>query len=277
MSLKSVWFEPVAILKQFLQLILARQSLHMSTVSGTFKDKDFGLPPCSDMFSVIFCFLVYAFYVIPLGESAGGPMEWFGSISCGKMLLSATNFLLHLSYYFIKANLCLFCRKNQILDIQCSSISRWPSVHLCCWWEAAKERLKSSGNILRNSMARHLLFTLCTPSVPSPGKGFQISPGNPSQNLQHILVPDASHSRILKTITQTTKDPEVELCTVPKCDGAVGASWNCQITPEPLSCGWLYHSLFTMRIKGLITLFQVDIPLFPAFLKALSILTWSQI
>lgn len=135
---------------------------------------------------------------------------------------------------------------------------------------SAKQRLElSSGNILRNSMASPLPFTLCTPSAPSPGKGLEISSENPHQNLQHALVPDARYSRILKAITQTPKDPEGGLCTVSNCDGAASASQNCKVTPEPLSCDWLYHSLFTMRSRVL-TLFQANAPLFPAFLKALS-------
>lgn len=92
-------------------------------------------------------------------------------------------------------------------------------------------------------MGRHLPFTLCTPSVPSPGKWLQISLGNHSLSLQHNLVPVVSCSRILKAITQTPKDPEGELCTVSKGDSAAGTSGNCQVTPGPFSCGCLVLSL----------------------------------
>lgn len=129
-------------------------------------------------------------------------------------------------------------------------------------------------------MARHLPFTLCAPTVQSPGKGFQISLGNHSQNLQHILVPDASCSRTLKAITQTPKDPEGGLCTVSKCGADAGASWNCLVTPGPLSCDCLVVSLTVHQeesgVESLVSGGQANVPLFPPFLKALFVPRWSQ-
>lgn len=188
---------------------------------NTPRGKDFGLPPCCDTFSVIFCFLVYAFYVIPLRECVGVPVEWFGPVYWRKMFLSATNFLLHLNYYFVLRkgkNMSLLREELKFGTSSVVAYSWWPSVLLMgsC---TTKQGLKlNSGNILQNSTASHLLFRVCIPSVPPPCKGLQISLWNQSRNLQHIFVPDANYSRILKAITQTPEDPEGGLYMVSICD-----------------------------------------------------------
>lgn len=142
---------------------------------------------------------------------------------------------------------------------------------------SAKQTLGlSSGNILGNSMASHWLFTFCTPSVPSPGKGLQISLGNHSQNLQHSLVPDASYSRILKAIPQTPKVPEGGLCSLQMwccCRGTTELPGHAR-SPQLWLC--LCQPLFTMKNQGLRTWFQANVPLFPAFLKARFLPRWSQ-
>lgn len=89
---------------------------------NTPRGKDFGLPPCCDMFSVIFCFLVYAFYVIPLRKCVGVPVEWFGPVCWVKMFLSATNFVLHLNYYLVLHKYVSFEGGTEIWHIQCSGI-----------------------------------------------------------------------------------------------------------------------------------------------------------
>lgn len=125
-----------------------------------------------------------------------------------------------IALYFNKAKIHLFWDRNWNLARPVSwhiLMTLCPSVSLMGNCTTKQSRKLNSGIIPRNSTASHLLFT-CIPSVPSPCKGLQISLGNPSQNLQHILVPDANYSIILKAITQTRKDPEGGLYTVSICD-----------------------------------------------------------
>lgn len=117
-------------------------------------------------------------------------------------------------------------------------------------------------------MASHLPFTLCTSSAPSPGDGLQISLRNHSWNLQHILVPNVSYSRILKAITQTPKDPRVIFAQSPKVMLLQGHHGTAKSHQDPAAVTvWLYHSLFTMKSQGLITLFQANVPYFLLFSK----------
>lgn len=246
---------------------------------NTLRGKDFGFPPCCDMYSVIFCFLV-CFSCDSSGRVLGVPVEWFGPVCREKMFLSVINFLLHLGLYLIKANV-FFKRRTETGHIQCSGIELKPLCPsaLLMGTCTTKQSLKlSSGNILRNSTFSHLLFPVCISSAPSPWQGLQITLGNQSQNLQHFLVPDANYSRTLKAIPQTQQTLRVRLCGLHMCYWRHGHRGT-QPTASSDQGSWMvavctYHE--ESGVETLVSRGQAYMSLFPAFLKAISVLRWSE-